>query len=138
MMFGKNKIKVVLVKALGKENYEKIGETKAKIEDNLITWKNKSFPITEKCYFYINKSTPYVFIDYEKEKIITLHDKDIGINAQFLDRLISTSRRGIIGQLLYSLKLDMEVKTNWIKMLQPVTIFILGCIIGYLAGGGTV
>lgn len=135
-MFGKNKnkIKVIFVKPLGEKDYEKIGETDINKEDDVVSYKDKTFPLTSSCYFYINKGKPHIFIDYETEKIISLKQKDIGINANFLDKLLSTSKGGIIGQLLYALKLDMQQKTNWSTMMKPMTIFILGAIIGYLLG----
>jgi len=80
---------------------------------------------------------PYVFIDYEKEEILKWNPQSIGINARFLDMLLTTSKRGIIGQLMHSLNLDMKTKTEWAKMISPIIIFAAGAIIGYLIGSPT-
>ena len=130
----KNTIKIIFVRPIGEREFEKIGEKRIKKDEEAVTYKEKTFPLTSKCYMYFNKHLPHIFVDYENEKILKFHDKSIGINAKFLDMLLTTSKRGIIGQLMYSLNLDMKTKTEWGKFLSPVVIFILGAVIGYLVG----
>lgn len=130
----KNKIKVVFVKPLGEKNYEKIAEKNISKEDESVSYEDKTYPLTGECYMVINNNIPHIYIDYENDKILTLINKDIGVNAKFLDKLISTSKRGIIAQLLYAVKLDMKPKAEWITLAKPITYLIIGVVIGYLIG----
>ncbi len=124
------------MKSLGKENYQKMAEKKINKNEESITYKDKTFPLTTKCYLFFG-SMPYIFIDYEKEEILKFNPQSIGINARFLDMLLTTSKRGIIGQLMHSLNLDMKTKTEWTKMISPIVIFVVGAVIGYLIGSPT-
>lgn len=129
-------IKVIFLKSIG-DDFEKIGEKKIEKNETTITFKDKTFPITGKCVMFINSGTPHIFIDFESEKVLKFNEKGIGISARFLDMLLTTSKKGIIGQLMYALHLDMDTKTDWSKMAKPIVIFILGAIIGYLVGSPT-
>jgi len=131
---NKNKIKVIFFREVGENNFEKIGETKIDLTEDSVSYKNKTFPITDKCYIYIEKNEPKIFIDYENNKIITFHTHNIGIDSKFLDKFLTTSKRGIIGQLMQTLKTEMTGTSDWKKWMSPMAIFILGAVIGYLLG----
>lgn len=139
-MFGrnKNKIKAIFLIPLGKENYKKVGEKKIEIgKDATVNYHEKSFIITVKSYSYIDKKEPKVFIDVENEKILIFNKKSIGIDAKFLDKFLTTSKVGIIGQLFHALKMQEQQRTDWGLLAKPVIIFVLGAVIGYFVGSGS-
>ena len=131
---NKNKVKIIFLREIRENNFEKIGEKKVDITESSVSWKEKTFPITDKCYVYIEKNEPKIFIDYENNIIITLIKHNIGIDAKFLDKFLTTSKRGIIGQLMQTLKTEMTGISDWKKWISPMAIFILGAVIGYLLG----
>lgn len=139
-MFGrnKNKIKAIFLIPLGKENYKKVGDKKIEIgKDVTVNYYDKSFIITVKSYSYIDKKEPKVFIDIENEKILIFNKKSIGIDAKFLDKFLTTSKVGVIGQLFHALKMQEQQRTDWGLLAKPVIIFILGTVIGYFVGGSS-
>lgn len=135
-MFGSDmKYRAIILEKIGEQTWRKLKEVKFKNEkDEVITYESKSFPVTAKMYIYTEKNTSYVFCDYDTEKILTLHENGIGINAKFLDRMLTTGKIGIVGQLMNAIKTDMGEKSNWKQYLSPILIFIVGAVIGYLAG----
>lgn len=136
---NKTKCRVIFLKPLGDKNWQKFDEKKFNPEENSISYEDKTFPLTSECYTYIDGKTTYIFADYEKEKIITFHAKDLGIDSKFLDKMLTTGKTGIIGQLMDTIKADMkEKKTDWGTLGKPIVIFVLGAVIGFFVGGGSI
>ena len=136
MGFLKTKYKMIFLKKLGENNFQKMGQKKFKLNDEVVTFEDKTFPLSEKMYCYLDGKTSYVFADYDNEKIIKFNNSSIGIDAKMLDKLLTTSKIGIIGQLMNSLKLDMKTKSDWKQYISPMLIFVVGAVMGYLAGAG--
>ena len=136
-MFGRNKKnRVIFLKSLGEKNYQKIDEKGYNPKEDSISYKDKTFPLTSKCYTYIDGNKHYIFADYEKEEIIKFNKNGIGIDAKFLDKFLTTGKRGIIGQLMSTLKADMDKKFDWITTIKPIIWAVIGLVIGYLVGSG--
>jgi len=133
-MFKKIKTKAIFVKPIG-DVYEKIDEKKVKLDDDIIQYNNKTYPLTKDMIFYVNKKTKYIFIDIDNDKIIKMEGKSIGINAKFLDRFMSTGKLGLIGQLLGAIREDMRNKSKFGEY-KPIVWILLGAVLGFLAGGG--
>lgn len=136
MVFLKTKYKMIFLKKLGESNFQKMGQKKFKLNDEVVTFEDKTFPLSEEMYCYLDGKTSYVFADYDNEKIIKFNNSSIGIDAKMLDKLLTTSKIGIIGQLMNSLKLDMKNKSDWKQYLSPMLIFVVGAVMGYMAGAG--
>ena len=130
------KYKIIFLEKLGSTNWRKLDEKKFNPQDETISYKKKSFILNEKMYSYIDKKHTYIYADFENEKIITFSEKDIGLNAKFLDSFLTTGKRGIIGQLLSSIKTDMTKEKDWTSMIKPFIWGIIGAVIGFLIGKG--
>ena len=129
------KYRAIILEKIGEKNFRKMKTVKFNPDkDEVITYEKKSFPLTSKMYSYIDKKTTYIFCDYDNEKIINFHENGIGINAKMLDRLLTTSKIGIIGQLMNAIKLDMKEPSEWKKFVSPTLIFIVGAVMGYFIG----
>ena len=129
------KYKAIILEKIGEKNFRKMDIIKFNPEkDEVIVYEKKSFPLTTEMYSYIDKRITYIFCDYDNEKIINFHENGIGINAKMLDRLLTTSKIGIVGQLMNAIKLDMKEQSNWKQFLSPILIFIVGAVIGYFVG----
>ena len=139
-MFGRKKknYKVIIVRKTDKRNFQKIDEKKVSVKDEKISYEEKTVPLKD-IYMYNDGKTSYAFWDYDNNSFIQLHNKPLLVNAKFLDKFLTTSKVGIIGQLLSVIKTDMkEKKTDWGALGKPIIIFILGAVIGYFIGGGSV
>lgn len=135
------KYKAILLRKIGDKTYEKMKkEIKFNPEkDVVLSYKEKTFPLTESMYFYRAKKTAYIFLDFENEKILTFHAEGIGIDAEFLDSLLTTSKIGLIGQLMKAVNLGIEqAPTNWALAVKPIMYIGLGLLLGYFIGGGSV
>lgn len=136
------KYKVIFLEKLGEKQFRKIGEKKFKPdEDKLISFKKKSCPLTPDMYSYIEKKKTYVFavIEGSKITIAKFNEFGIGIDSEFLDKLLTTSKVGIIGQLVGILHLDtQEKRTDWASAIKPIMWLLIGGIVGFLAGGGSI
>ena len=129
------KYRAIILEKIGEQTWRKLKTVKFNPDkDEVIIYEKKSFPLTPKMYMYVEKNTSYVFCEYGEEKILTLHENGIGINAKFLDRMLTTGKIGIVGQLMNAIKLDMSEKSNWNKFLSPIIIFIIGAVLGYFIG----
>lgn len=129
---------VVIVKKSDIKNFVKIDQKKVKLEDEKISYEGKTVPLKDVSIYNEGKKT-YVFWDYENNSFIQLHEKPIGIDAKFLDKFLTTSKIGIVGQLMMSIKEGMkEQKTDWGLMAKPVIIFIVGAVLGFFVGGGSI
>ena len=131
---NRTKHKVVFLKSIGEKNFQKVGEKKFNPSEDTISYESKTFPLTSDCYTYIDGKTTYIFADYEKEKIITFTDKNIGVDAKFLDKMLTTGKTGIVGQLMNAIKQDMKKESDWKQYLSPIMIFIVGALLGYFVG----
>ena len=136
MGFLKTKYKMIFLKKLGDNNFQKMGQKKFKLNDEVVTFEDKTFPLSEEMYCYLDGKTSYVFADYDNETVIKFNSSSIGLDAKMLDKLLTTGKIGIIGQLMNSLKLDMKNKSDWRQFISPTLIFIVGVVIGYLSGAG--
>ena len=135
---SKPKYRAILVQSLGDKTFRFEKEVKVELDKELVISDNdKTVPINEKCFQYQKKNTFYAFIDITEAKIITLKEVKLGIDSRFLDKLLSTSKIGIIGQWLQVIRSDMkEKKIDWGALGKPIVIFILGAVIGYFVHGG--
>ena len=135
---NKPEYRVILVESFGDKTYKFVKEKKVELnKDLVVSDSDKSVPITESCFQYSKGKTFYAFVDLKKAKIITIKEVKLGIDSRFLDKLISTSKIGIIGQWLAVIKSEMqEKKTDWGALGKPIVIFILGAVIGYFIKGG--
>lgn len=136
MGFIKTKYKMVFLKKLGENNFQKMGQKKFKLDDEIVEFEGKSIPLYEEMYCYLDGKISYVFVDYDNEEVIKFNASSIGVDAKMLDKLLTTSKIGIIGQLMNSLKLDMKSKSDWKQFISPMLIFAVGAVMGYLAGAG--
>ena len=134
----KPEYRVILVESLGNKIYRFVKEKKVELDTDLVISDNdKSVPIKESCFQYSKGNTFYTFIDLTEAKIVTLKEVKLGIDSRFLDKLLSTSKIGIIGQWLAVIRSDMkEKKMDWGALGKPIVIFILGAVIGYFIKGG--
>jgi len=129
------KYRAIILEKIGEKNFRKLDVVKFNPEkDEVLTYEKKSFPLTSKMYSYIDKKTTYIFCDFDNEKIINFHENGIGINAKFLDRMLTTGKIGIVGQLMNAIKVDMKEPSNWKNYLSPILIFIIGAVMGYFIG----
>lgn len=132
---------MIYLEKLGEQNFRKIGEKKFNPdEDKIIYWKNKTAPLTNEMYCYIDKKATYVFclVEGSKLSIMKFNLTSIGIDSEFLDKLLTTSKVGIIGQLIGAVHLDTnEKKSDWINAIKPIMWLLIGGIVGFLAGGGS-
>jgi len=138
-MFGREKkIKAIFFKEIGEKEYEKIGEKSFNETEDNVQFEGKTFPFTEKCILFLQLKRRHietvVYYDYAKESVLKIDNTNIGVDAEFLDKMLTTGKRGIIGQLLNALRTDMEVKNNWQQLAKPIIIFAIGALIGYLIG----
>lgn len=140
-MFDKLKsrnYKIIIVKKLDETHYRKIDEKKIKLTDEILSYKDKTIPLKDASIFDDGNKT-VAFWDYDNNAFIQLHNKPLRINAKFLDNFLTTSKFGIIGQLITAIREGMkEKKTDWGAMGKPIVIFILGAVIGYFVGGGSI
>lgn len=137
-MFKRNKkrYKIIIVKKIDERTFQKIDEKSVKSKDEKISYEDKTVPLKD-IYMYNDSKTNYAFWDYNDNSFIHLHDKPLLINAKFLDKFLTTSKIGIIGQLLNVIKSDMkDKKTDWGALGKPIIIFVIGAVMGYLVGGG--
>lgn len=132
------KYKAIILLKMGEKRFRKIDEVKFKPDSEGISYKKKFFPLKDTdSYMYETKKVTYVFVDLTNEKILTLHSNGIGIDAEFLDMLLTTSKIGLIGQLLAVVKNTLEPEgNNWFKNMKPIVWIALGGLMGYIIGGG--
>lgn len=132
------KYKAIMLLKMSEKRFRKMDEVKFNPESDGISYKKKFFPLKDTdSYMYETKKITYVFCDYTNENIITLHSNGIGIDAEFLDELLTTSKIGLVGQLLMVVKNTIEpAKTNWFTNLKPVIPLLIGGLLGYIIGSG--
>jgi len=123
--------KVIILKKTGEKRFEKIKEEKVKLEDGIISYEGKTAILPE-ISTYVHKKTTYLFFNYDDEKFIMLHEHDIGLNARFLDKFLSTSKMGIIGQLMSAIKAGIHQEKNYSMWIFPIMAGIIGFFIGYI------
>jgi len=135
------KYELIILEKLGEKQFRKIGKKKFNPEkDKVISFKKKTCPLTPEMYSYIDKKKTYIFgiVQGSKISIAKFNEFGIGIDSEFLDKLLTTSRVGIIGQLVGILHLDTtDKKTDWSNAIKPIMYLVIGGIVGYLAGGGS-
>lgn len=133
------KYKCIVLEKIGKDKFRELKKIKFNPEEHtIIRYKDKeqSIPLTTDMYCYEDKKTVYIFWNITDNNIISFTEKPLLIDSKFLDKFLTTSKIGIIGQLLNAVHLGtMKKETNWSAM-KPVLFIIIGGVIGYLIRGG--
>ena len=129
----------ICLEKVGKDRFRKIHEIKFNPEKHvLLEYKGKeqTIPLTAEMYAYEDKKTTYILWDVTDNQIIKFNGNDIGINSKFLDKFLTTSKVGIVGQLMMAVHLGLKGNVKDWSKITPFIWLIIGGVFGFLAGGG--
>ena len=133
------KYKCLALERIGKDRFRKIKEIKFDPDKhNIIRFKEKeqTIPLKTEMYAFEDNKTTYIMWNITDNKIINFSEKDIGINSKFLDKFLTTSKVGLVGQLLNAVHLGLKPNTKDWNKLAPFIWLIIGAVMGFFAGGG--
>lgn len=135
------KHKCIVLERIGKHRFRELKKIKFDPKKHtVLSYKDldQTIPLKTEMYAYEDKKTIYIFWNTTDNQIIKLTDQDIGINSKFLDKFLTTSKVGLIGQLMSAVHLATKGNVKDWSKLAPFVWLIIGAGLGFLAGGGMV
>lgn len=133
------KYKCKVLERIGNNQYREIKEIKFKPEEHeILEFKEqkKTIPLLSEMYSFEIKGVTYILWNHTDNEILKLNKIPIPINAKFLDKFLTTTKVGIIGQLLNAVHLATSGGSDKWSKLTPFMWLIIGGVMGFLAGGG--